>query len=204
MPSYSYGRNKNIEMKEIDMLAIGLTGPIGAGKDAVSEYLKEEHNFEAFSCGDAIREIAREEGLEPNRENLGMIGKERRQEEGKGFLGKKAAEMAKKDSSETLVINGIRNPEEVEELRKKLENSFVLVYVHADEEIRFERLKERGRPGDPETFPKFKEQDKKEKERFNMEETFSMADRKLSNEGTLEDLYRRTDKLLSEIKQGRT
>jgi len=185
------------------MLILGLTGPIGSGKDVFSDYLEEEHDFETFSCGDVIRKIAEEEGLEPTRENLQMLGKKRREKEGEGFLGKKAAEIAKDKDSEKLAVNGIRNPEEVEELRKRLSDSFTLVYVKADEKTRFKRLKGRGRPGDPESFDDFIEQDSSEREKFNTEQTFSMADTELTNEGTIDELHRKIDRLLSKLKQGK-
>lgn len=183
------------------MIVIGLTGPIGTGKDAVSDYLEEKHDFDTFSCGDAIRQIAQEEGLEPNRENLQMLGKKHRKKEGEGFLGKKAAEMARESASDRVAVNGIRNPEEVEELKKELGNSFTLAYVHAEKGTRFERLKSRGRSGDPETFEEFEKQDRSEIEKFSMEETFSRADEELKNEGSFEELHDRIDQLLVEIKQ---
>ncbi|MFP4232744.1 MAG: AAA family ATPase [Candidatus Aenigmatarchaeota archaeon] len=181
------------------MLVLGLTGPIGAGKDAVSDYLEKEHGFETFSCGDVIRKIAEEEGLEPTRENLQMLGKEYRKKEGKGFLGKKAAEIAENKGSDKLAVNGIRNPEEVEELKKKLGKTFNLIHVKASEETRFRRLKERARPGDPQSFQEFEKQDSVEKDKFNMEETFSMADKEITNEGTMEELYRKVDSLLEKL-----
>lgn len=183
------------------MLVLGLTGTIGAGKDVVSDYIVKEHGFNAFSCGDVIRTIADEEGLEPTRENLQMLGKEHRKKEGEGFLGKKAAEIANRKDSDRLVVNGIRNPEEVQALREELGEDFVLIYIHADEETRFERLKERARTGDPKTLEAFKEQDRKEKEKFRMEETFDMADEYIGNEGSLQELYNKVDETVSKLRE---
>ncbi len=183
------------------MIVIGLTGPIGSGKDAVSNYLEDKHDFKTFSCGDAIREIAKEEDLEPTRENLQMIGKKYRKRWGNGFLGKKAAEMVNESEVGKTAVNGIRSPEEVDELRSRLGDSFVLVYVHAGEKTRFQRLKERGRTGDPQTVEDFRNQDRKDKEKFGMEETFSLADRTVVNEQSLNKLYGEVEKLLKDIKQ---
>ncbi len=186
------------------MIVLGLTGPIGAGKDAVSDYLEEKYGFKTFSCGDVIRRIARERGIEPNRENLQKLGKDCRREEGNGFLGKNAAEMAKKSSSERIAVNGIRSPEEVDELEDRLGKSFFLIYVKAEDYLRFNRLSQRGRTGDPETSGEFEKQDKNDREKFRMEETFSRADIELNNNGTLGDLHRKIDGLVSETIPGKT
>ncbi|MFP4116338.1 MAG: AAA family ATPase [Candidatus Aenigmatarchaeota archaeon] len=182
------------------MLILGLTGPIGAGKDAVSDYLAENHGFRSFGGGNIVRKVADERGIEPTRENLQDLGEECRDEEGNGFIGKKAAKMIGKSDGRKFVVNGIRNPEEVEVLREEFGDGFVLIYVRADEETRFERLKSRGRTGDPKTFEEFRQQDREDRKRFKMDETFSMADIELSNEGTLRELHERVEEALSNLR----
>ncbi len=146
-----------------------------------------------------IREIAKDEGAEPNRENLQKIGKRYRKKEGKGFLGRKAVEMIEKSKDERIAINGIRNPEEVEVLRENLGRSFKLILVQAENQIRFERLSNRKRTGDPERIEEFKKQDRDEKEKFNMEKTFSMSNKRLDNNGSFEELHKNIDKILKDL-----
>ncbi len=181
------------------MLVLGITGPIGSGKDVVTNYLNEEYGFETFSCGDAIREIAKERDIEPTRENLQELGKSCREKQGNGFLGQKAAEMARNSHGERIAVNGIRSPEEVDVLRKSFDESFVLINVKTDEKTRFERLRNRGRKGDPGNFEDFKKQDRKDKEKFGMEETFSKADLEIENNGSIKELHYSVDKMLSDI-----
>src|SRR3972149_9767422 len=50
-------------------LVLGLAGRIGAGKDTVSNYLKQK-GFLVLAIGDMVRAEAARRGLEPTRENL--------------------------------------------------------------------------------------------------------------------------------------
>ncbi len=183
------------------MIVLGITGPIGSGKDAVSDYLQENHGFKTFSCGDVIRRIADEEDVEPNRENLQIIGKKYRRKRGEGFLAGKAADIIKESKTEKIAVSGLRNPEEIERLREEFGDSFKLVHVHASKKTRFRRLGKRGRTGDPTDYEDFLQQDTSEKKKFNMNSTFSMADIKINNEDTLEKLYGRIDKLVKGLKE---
>lgn len=181
------------------MQVVGITGPIGAGKDTVSQYLQDTYGFRTFGMGDVIRRIAEEKSTEPTRENLQEIGKECRRDEGDDFLARKAAEEMKKSGGEKFVLNGIRNPEEVEAMRDEFDGDFILLHVSADEDVRFNRLKERGRHGDPETFEEFKRQDETEIEKFNMEEVFEMAEYKLDNNLGFDELYRKVDRFAESL-----
>jgi dephospho-CoA kinase len=56
-------------------------------------------------------------------------------------------------NKEFIIIDGIRNPGEVEFLKKV--SDFYLIAVDAPIEIRFERLKKRGGPKDVQTMEEF-------------------------------------------------
>lgn len=186
------------------MKVIGLVGRIGAGKDEVVEYLEERHGFEAFGMGDVVRKIAEERGVEPTRENLQRLGKECREERGANFLARKAVEIVRDSKNEKFAVNGIRNPEEVEALRDEFNGKFKLLRIDAKPKIRFRRLKERGRSGDPETFEEFKEQDENETEKFSMKRTFKKADYAINNNGRLEELHKKVDSFLKQINRGKS
>lgn len=181
------------------MLVIGLTGPIGSGKSVVSDYLEESHGFEEVVMGDIVRELARGESLEPTRENLHKVQGKYRDSEGLTFFAEKVVERIRSSSENKFVVNGIRRPEDVTPLEQGFSQYFTLILVIADPAIRFSRLKKRGRPGDPETFEEFKKQDRREIEKFNMEKTFEKVDYTLENNGTLEELRRRVDKLIGKF-----
>ncbi|NLX05904.1 MAG: AAA family ATPase, partial [Phycisphaerae bacterium] len=52
------------------MRVIAVTGSNGSGKDVLAEHLARRCDTPVFSLGDAVREIAEEEGVDRTRENL--------------------------------------------------------------------------------------------------------------------------------------
>jgi dephospho-CoA kinase len=55
------------------MKILGAIGRIGSGKDAVVDYPSDKYNLPTVSVGDMVREMAKEKGLSPTRENLEQI-----------------------------------------------------------------------------------------------------------------------------------
>ncbi|MBI5223841.1 AAA family ATPase [Candidatus Micrarchaeota archaeon] len=180
-------------------MIIGLTGENCAGKSTICEYLKKK-GFYYYSLSDAIREELKKEGKTITRENLVQKGNELRVKFGAGALGRKIAELLQADKN--YVIDSIRNPAEVEELKKS--GRFFLFYVTASPETRFERIKTRKREEDPQTYDSFLrfeklEMENADKTKQNLKGTFVHADKKLENEGSFEELYDKVDKLLAEV-----
>jgi dephospho-CoA kinase len=55
--------------------------------------------------------------------------------------------------------------------------------------IRFERIRKRGKPRDPQSYEAFLEQDRKEEPLFHLSASIEQADITISNEGTLEEFH---------------
>ena len=121
-------------------MIIGLTGKNGAGKGEVARFLTES-GYEYHSLSDILREELAARGEQVTREVLIGIGNELRANYGAGVL---AERTLKKLGVEThAVVDSIRNPFEVEALRRRL--SFYLLSVDADPKVRFERALARNR-----------------------------------------------------------
>ncbi|MEM3422190.1 MAG: deaminase [Candidatus Bilamarchaeaceae archaeon] len=181
------------------MLYIGLTGENCAGKTTAVYYLSKK-GFYPISLSDIIREELQAEGKALTREALIKKGNELREKFGPSVLAVRAKEKITKDKN--YVIDSIRNPAEVEELRR-LKN-FYLIYITASPEVRFERLKKRGREEDPKTLEAFLEIEKLEMEnaertKQNLKQTFAMADKKIENNGQLSSFYEQIDRALADI-----
>ncbi|MDR2426641.1 MAG: dephospho-CoA kinase [Endomicrobium sp.] len=138
-------------------MIIGLTGSYCSGKDTVADYIVQKHGFGHYSLSEIIREIMKDENIESTRENLIVFGTNLRAQNGNGILAKKVLE---KMEDKNYCITSIRHPDEVNELRKR--KDFILINVDAPKNIRFERMRKRKRTGDPETFEKFIEFEKRE------------------------------------------
>ncbi len=172
-------------------MIIGLTGSLGAGKGVVSEFLKEK-GFVYLSLSDELREIAKEMKIELTRENLQNLGNQLREKYGSGFLSERIFNKIINQEYKKAIVDGIRNPAEIEVL-KKLKN-FFLVSVDAPQEIRFKRMTERNRESDPKTFEEFVKIDNRDKGIGELEtgqavgKCMLLANTTLINSGTLEEV----------------
>src|ERR671921_2042278 len=105
--------------KRTSRLIVCLTGMPGAGKSSVASFLKEK-GFAVVTMGDAVREEAKRQGLEPTDINLGKMMIKLRQELGPGAVGHIVLQKLARDGSSScnnVVIDGIRSIAEVEVLK---------------------------------------------------------------------------------------
>ncbi len=184
-------------------MIIGLIGKIASGKDTVSKYIKEKHGFEEIVLGDIVREIAKERGLSLDRESLLNLQKELTRKYGEDYIIKLAVKRIKekmKEGKKDFVVNGLRREMDVKVLKDSFKD-VVIVEVYCDDKIRFERIKNRGREGDPKTFSEFVKQDEEEERSFNISKVIKKyADYRITNNSTLQELYEEVDKLISKLK----
>ena len=177
-------------------MIIGLTGKNGSGKTAVSDYLRSR-GFGYYSLSDAIRNEIRERGQEITRDRLINVGTELRERLGAGILAERI--LALLESDHNYVIDSIRNPHEVEVLRRRPD--FTLLALEADEALRFERSRIRGREQAAQTLEQFVQEEARELNSNNpasqqLLATQQKADVAVTNNGTVEELHRRLDELL--------
>ncbi|OEG69112.1 hypothetical protein ATZ36_11450 [Candidatus Endomicrobiellum trichonymphae] len=181
-------------------MIIGLTGACCSGKDTVAEYISKKHGYKHYSLSDILRKIMKEKGIELTRENLAAFGTELREENGNGILAKKTLE--KIDLNGRFCITSIRHTGEAEKLRER--KDFILVNITAPQNIRFERMRNRKRAGDPQTFEKFTELEEKESQTEGhgqqLKKTADMADISFINySNDMASLEIKVEKLLKDI-----
>lgn len=185
-------------------MIIGLTGKNGAGKGEVAEFLKKR-GFHYLSLSDKVRDEMRKSKISPTRESMIKFANELRRKYGAGWL---AEEIVKDiDDDKNYVVDSIRSPAEVAVFREKKGSSFCLVAVKADPKVRFERLKKRGREGDPIEYQKFLEfeamEAKGDPSSQQLDETEKIADVVIENNGTFEELGEEVKKVLLNMSFGR-
>lgn len=128
-----------------DKICIGLTGRMASGKGEAIRILIH-YGFHEISLSDIVRDEARKSGKEITRGQMQDIGDRLRRREGAGVLGRRIREKIETSPVSHWVIDGIRNPAEIGEL-KKLE-CFYLVGIETDIPVILERLRKRGRATD--------------------------------------------------------
>ena len=89
----------------------------GSGSNSVGDFLVEEKGFIWLSYSDILREELQKEGKEITRKAMQDLGNEIRERYGAGELSKRL--INKMEGGKNYVVGTIRNPAEIEELRKK-------------------------------------------------------------------------------------
>jgi dephospho-CoA kinase len=126
-------------------LRIGLTGRMASGKGEVVRILND-YGFHYVSLSDIVhREAAK---IQPaiNRVQMQDLGNRLRAQGGAGILGRMVRELVEAAGKPLWVIDGIRNPAEIVELKKM--SGFVLLGIQSELPIIMARLKLRGRSTD--------------------------------------------------------
>src|SRR5574342_510980 len=180
-------------------MIVGVTGRNCSGKDTVAEILIKK-SFYHYSLSDALREELRKRGKEVTVENLRNLGNQLREQLGHGVLAEMALRAMKSDKN--YVVTSIRNPGEVETLRKSRKD-FVLIHVDAPSSIRFERIQKRGKPEDKaikslEDFKTLEKQDESsDPAKLQTAKVMKIADAVITNDSNLEALHANIDKFLA-------
>ena len=142
-------------------IIIGIVGQIASGKGILVKYLVKKLGFVSFSLSSIVHAELREKGTkEFTRQTLQDMGDELRQGYGDDVLARRLNEVIKGQKKDRVVIEGIRNPGEIEFLKKK--PGFILIGVKAKHELRFKRLLSRGKEWDPKNYNDFLKIDRRD------------------------------------------
>ncbi len=200
------------------MKVVAFTGLPGSGKsEAVG--VAEAAGMAVVRMGDEVRAEAAGRGLPMNDENLGGVASEMRKREGMDVWAMRCLRRIEKITSSAaagisnraeeagragtviggIVIDGIRNMEEVEAFRRNI-GDFVLIAIHASPGTRYKRLMERGREDDSLSVDALRRRDERELG-WGLGNVVAMADIIVTNEGSLEEFREKVRVILAQIGQ---
>lgn len=131
---------------------IGVTGEKAAGKDTLSKRVATVFGFQFYRMSDIIRaEGARRGMLDMTVEQLQDLGDEMRKGSIKGedLLTYGMLRWALEKGATRLLINGMRNPNEIDTLERLFGERFLALSVDAPIEKRIDWFFARGQAGDP-------------------------------------------------------
>jgi len=149
--------------------------------------------------GDMIWEEVRNRGLELSDKNVGTIASQMREKHGKDIWAKKTLEKVKTlGKTDFLVIDGLRNSEEIDMFKKELGRDFIVVAVTVSDEIRHQRAMNRSRGDDSKDIKKIKERDKRELS-WGLGKVIESANIIISNEGAIEEFQKRIERIFDGI-----
>lgn len=138
---------------------IGISGTNGAGKDELGRLLAERSGYHFHTVSDLLREELARQGKPQTRANMAALSKKWRNEsndDGIMFTKAIAEYFVEKEQMgyKGLVLVNARHPGEAKVVHK---NHGVVVWVDADQRIRYDRIQagNRGRHEDDSTFEEF-------------------------------------------------
>ena len=153
--------------------------------------------------GDVVREETSRRKLPPRDEFIGEVAKQLRREEGMDAIAKRCIpvirELEAREQPTLIVLDGIRGDAEVARFRETFGEDFTLVGVESPAEIRYQRMKKRGRSDMASDMESFNARDERE-EGFGMGEAMRIADERIENNGTLDQFREEVKVLLERLK----
>lgn len=180
-------------------IVIGLVGQIACGKGVMKQYLIKTNDASDYRFSTILRDAMNRLSIELSRENLQKFSTTIRQNFGEDILAKAIAKDAKDDSHHFIVIDGIRRMADIKYLKKLPE--FRLISIHADKEIRLQRVINRNEnPGDDKkTMEEFEKEEMAEPE-MEIPQVMDNADYKINNNGSWDELHSQIDVIVEKIK----
>ena len=180
------------------MKIIAFAGMPCSGKSEAVRIAKEM-SIPVIRMGDMVWEEVTNRGLPLNEKHIGTIANQMREDFGKDIWAQRKLEkITSFEKSDYVVIDGIRNVEEIESFKKELGKDFIIIAVTASDETRQKRFLQRGREDDSRNIRDLEQRDKREL-RWGLDTVIASADIVVSNEGDLNDLRNEIQKILDRI-----
>jgi dephospho-CoA kinase len=179
-------------------LIIGLVGEKLSGKDTLANFLVEKYGAFHIKFSTLLDEMLYILDLPLSRRNEIDLGLGLRKIFGEEVLYKALCKRSLEAKENISVINGLRMEEQT---RMITDMPAKIIYVTADPKIRYERFMNRHEKTDDGkmTYQEFLQQEK-ERTEIGIPALGKKADFKIVNEGSVEKLYEKVEKIIKELK----
>lgn len=184
------------------MEIIASVGMPGSGKGEATN-IAEENGFDVVVMGDVVKTVMRDHGLDPETDSVGKFCNDMRVEHGMDIMAQFTADVVRDMDASRVFIDGIRGWAEAEYLMDEFGDNFYLISIEAPFDVRFDRIKERGRVDDSEieTRDDLRERDHREKG-WGMDEALENADVTVQNTGSLDEFQQMIEYVIQEKPSG--
>lgn len=186
--------NQSPRPERCNCLAIGFTGRIGAGKTSAARYVQEAYGFQYVRYSQVLSEW---HDTEPApKVTLQQFGWE-------VMSGGMQVELNKRligriDPDHDCAVDGLRHPIDYKSLYEQFKDNFYLVFIETDVKTRWEHVKGRQRYS---SFESFRLADDHAVEQH-IEELRPLEQFVICNEGSLSELYAKSDEMLQQVTAG--
>jgi len=180
------------------MKIIAFAGMPFSGKSEAVKIAKNM-NISVVRMGDLVWDEVKKQGLEINDENVGRVANDMRKLHGMDIWAKRTIDkILKIKDANKIVIDGIRNFEEIDFFKKMLGANFLTIAIHASDKIRYKRAMSRGRKDDSMDLKLIKERDQRERG-WGLDRVIASADIVISNEGSIDEFRSNVKEVLRKI-----
>jgi dephospho-CoA kinase len=179
---------------------IGIIGEQAGGKGAAADIIRKHYGGLRLTVSSMLRRTLESLHLEPTRENLIDIALVLKKVFGDPVLMEAMVKEVELTDADLVIVDGFRMPGDPDPFRREYGDSFKLIYVTADQKLRYERSVNRGEKAgeDEATFEDFKANEAKATE-AKIAEVGKTADFKIENNAGVEELEEAIIKVLSKI-----
>ncbi len=180
------------------MKIIAFTGMPCSGKSEAVQIAKEM-NIPVFRMGDMVREEVKKRGLALNENNVGTIADQMRRNLGMDIWAKRTLDkISLLEKTKHIIIDGIRNNEEIDTFKKSLDKDFIIIAVTASDETRQKRFLNRGREDDSFNIQDLKDRDKRELN-WGLDTVIASADIIVPNEDGINEFRKEIRSILDRL-----
>lgn len=176
-------------------IIIGIAGEMSSGKTTIADYIIKKNGGVSYRFSTPLSDIAKRIHLENSRTNLQKLSSLLRGNFGDDLLAKILYNDVKSDEHSVILVDGVRRKEDI--LYLETLPKFILVYVEASLEKRYERQIGRNEKIDDKTktFEEFKKEQEHESE-LEIVGLKQIAQVVLNNENSIEKLYQHVDNII--------
>lgn len=181
------------------MHVVAFTGMPGSGKTEAMEVARSR-GLTVVRMGEFVWEETKKRGLELVDANVGRVASEMRKTHGPDYWAAQTCEAILRDHGKkpVILVDGVRNHEEVERFRKTLGDRFELVAITAPPPTRVERLLKRKRSDDSATPEDIQKRDERELG-WGIARSIALADHVIVNEGDLPAFQKAVGRLFDRL-----
>lgn len=179
---------------------IGIIGEQAGGKGAAADIIRKHYGGSRLTVSYILRRTLDSLYLDSNRENLINLALILKKGFSESVLMEAMLKEVEKEDTDLVIVDGLRMPGDPEPFRREYENSFKLIYITADQKIRYERSVNRGeKVGESDAkFEEFAKNEAKGTEKY-ISKVGKTADFKITNNGTAEELEEEIIKIMSKL-----
>jgi dephospho-CoA kinase len=180
------------------MKVIAFTGMPASGKTEAVQLAKDK-GIPVIRMGDLVWEETKRQGKPLDDKHVGSVANAMREHYGMDVWAKRTVEKIcslKKPSN--LVIDGVRNMEEIEYFKKELGLNFIVVAIEAHDELRRKRTLTRGRSDDSKDIKTIEERNQRELQ-WGLQTVIAEADIKISNNDSLAEFRKQVLDVLNKL-----